>query len=65
MTVKAVDQAWIEANRFTRQCEALKMRIKLDSTVCPGGVAIKGCPESGAVRRASMDLTRALAELRK
>ena len=31
----------------------------------PSAGRITGCKESAAVRRASMDLTRALAELRK
>jgi len=50
-----------EARRFLEAGKKLETRIK------DGGTAlyISGCKESGAVRRASMDLSRALADLRK
>jgi hypothetical protein len=51
-----------EAAEFINRCQALK-RVLLTSNF--KYERIDGCKESGAVRRASMDLTRALAELRK
>lgn len=52
-----------EANRFLDRVKDLQKKCR------QGGVTIDGhiyaCPESGAVRRASMDLTRSLARLRR
>jgi hypothetical protein len=45
-----------EAERFLRAARKIKTDTRFDS--------IDASKESGAVRRASMDLTRALAELR-
>lgn len=47
-----------EAKRFLAAVNALSSREGADNY-------INGCKESGAVRRVSLDLTRALAELRK
>ena len=49
-----------EAKRFVSVAESALGKIKEDSLL-----QITGCKETGAARRASMDLTRALAELRK
>ena len=46
-----------EAKRLLDRIKALRAAEKANDYACPR--------ESGAVRRASMDLTRALADLRK
>lgn len=53
-----------ETKRFLKRLEALKQtdEYKAESTKYSG---ISGCIETGALRRASMDLTRVLARLRK
>jgi hypothetical protein len=53
-----LDTAEAEARRFLKAVAALRAVGKIS------GYQI-GTKESGAVRRASMDLTRALAELRR
>lgn len=50
-----------EAHRFLAKAEALQQAGESREKSNP----FSGSKESGAVRRASMDLTRALAELRK
>jgi len=47
-----------EARRFLKACDALNDRLSREEI-------ISGCKEAAAVRRASMDLSRALADLRK
>lgn len=56
MTADALDRAIAEAKRFLERAAAAKSALKTN----PYGVI-----EVSAVRRASMDLTRALAVLRK
>lgn len=56
----------LEAERFLRLVKELEDRTKLD--VANGDEyswPVVGLKESGALRRSSMDLTRALANLRK
>lgn len=48
-----------EAKRFIKKAEIAKKKMKEDR------YAVFGCKETGAAKRASMDLTRSLAELRK
>jgi hypothetical protein len=49
-----------EAERFIKRAEALQAVAKHDRQ------AMYDCPlEQGAIKRASMDLTRALADLRR
>jgi hypothetical protein len=52
-------QAVTECERFLAAAERLTARATADPTIWPG------CIETGSVRRASLDLTRALADLRK
>jgi len=55
MTYEKIKRALVQANNFiNRAFEALDEENR-----------ISGTKRSGALRRASMDLTRALAELRK
>lgn len=60
MNNETLNTAGIEAQRFLRAIESLK-------TAEQGNKAnyYTNPKESGAVRRASMDLTRALAQMRK
>lgn len=56
-----VQEAVTVARRFIGEVDKLKVRIKTD----PYLLNITGCKESAAVKRASLDLTRALSTLRK
>ena len=71
MRTTALDEAIAEAERFLKR--ARELRLKATGTADPvmklAGVRVSdylyGWPaEQGAVRRASMDLTRSLARLR-
>lgn len=57
MNMENVDAAVVEAKRFLNRVEQLS---EADRSSLPWG-----SKESGAVRRSSMDLTRALAEMRR
>ena len=59
MTIDNINTAIKEAQRFISVALKAKDRISKES------LAEFGCKETGACRRASMDLTRALTELRK
>lgn len=59
MKEENLNTAIAEAKRFLEKAKKLKTKAKKDDWW------YFGCKESGAVRRSSMDLTRALAELRK
>lgn len=52
-----------EAKRFLESIKKLRERTKENKYFVRHGY-ITGCAETGAVKRASMDLTRALADLR-
>jgi len=54
-----------EAQRFLRAVRALAAREAADKGAADNLRVGNGIKESGAVRRASLDLTRALAEMRK
>lgn len=56
-----VEIAVEEAKRFLAKAEDYLDRAKIDEWVRRDGY----CKESGAVKRASMDLTRALADMRR
>lgn len=60
MKIEAFEYAIEMAETFLEKADRLKAKIAEDSTyIYTGG------KDSGAVKRASMDLTRALAEMRK
>lgn len=73
MKIKNIDAAIAEAKRFIAHADALKSAKKKRHEQYKGTpwgehstVDNAHCPrEQGALRRASMDLTRALADLRK
>ena len=58
ITVAKIDLAIAEAERFIRAARAAKKRLSEDKDLLSS-------VETGTARRASMDLTRALATLRK
>lgn len=63
-----LDQAIIEATRFLTAAKALRASRKLQSHVTridPYQRSTRLPRESGTLRRASMDLTRKLADLRQ
>ena len=60
MNQKTLQAAISEAQRFLDLAKDLHMQSTHDDLIY-----IRGTARSGAVRRASMDLTRALADLRR
>ena len=56
-----IDKAASEAKRFLAAVKDLKERAREDAFIN----VFWGCKESGALRRASLDLTRALADMRR
>ena len=60
LTITKIDRATKETKRFMATANAAKQRIEDDRTV-----RITGCKETGALRRASMDLSRMLVKLRE
>jgi len=68
MARKGLPQSYLladaEARRFLNRLDALDEKLRADEDNASMTLMI-GCPESAAVKRASMDLTRALARLRK
>ena len=55
-----IKEAMKEAKEFIERAKAVLERRKIE-----GKAVYFGCKETGALRRKSMDLTRALARLRK
>lgn len=60
MSADKINIAVAEAERFIAKAKALRARRAKGDLY-----SFQGCRESGALRRASLDLTRALADLRK
>ena len=58
MNAQTVKDAMRAAKEFLRRAQAVEKYVTEDSWVNPS-------KESGALRRASMDLTRALADMRR
>lgn len=69
MKIENVELAIAEAKRFIAKAELLLVAKQTKRSYIYGGVehfyADSAPKQSGATRRASMDLTRALAEMRK
>lgn len=61
MRIEQIDRAEAEAKRFLERGAELRKKHARD---IQKGYPVAGTSQSGAVRRASMDLTRALADLR-
>jgi hypothetical protein len=64
MNVKKMRRAQDAAKEFLRAIDAIDSRAERDKEF-QRMVGIVGYRETGAARRASMELTRALADLRK
>lgn len=64
MNKSTITEVEAELRRFLSKLEALKAtdKFKAESSKYTG---VGGCPESAALRRSSLDLTKALAKLRK
>lgn len=62
MTKISLLNAIIEAERFIRKAQEAKEAIERNNLAIHLGF---GCKETAACRRASLDLTRALAQMRK
>jgi len=60
MKIEKLQIAIDESRRFIRNAEAAKKRLKEDQYA-----GFSGSKETAAAKRASLDLTRALADLRK
>lgn len=65
MTPQNIRIAICEAKRFIQVAEALLARTAADKDSAYRTYPMHGSKESGATRRASLDLTRSLAEMRK
>ena len=59
MNIETISKAEAEAREFIKRCKAVRKSAKEDN------YCFFGCQETGALRRQSMELTRALADLRK
>jgi len=57
-TLEKIDKVEKELKRFIRRMKACKQRLKEDPNLV-------GCKETAALKKASMDLSRVLVELRK
>jgi hypothetical protein len=64
MNTVTMRRARAEAQRFLATVAEMELRLSKDAGCNPASEWF-GCPESSALRRASMDLTRALAALRR
>lgn len=60
MNLKTMQKAKTEAKRFLKRISDLENRMAEDNCAF-----LYGCAETSAVRRASMELTRALANMRR
>jgi hypothetical protein len=65
LRIDKLNAAADEARRFLRAVKAVNERLKTDSDFARHINVGSGYKETGAARRASLDLTRALAEARK
>jgi len=63
MKIEEIKKAEAEAERFLSRVNDLW--DAMGQTNCKRYMMANGSPETGAVRRASMDLTRQLAKMRK
>jgi len=59
MKMENVDRAAEEAGRFLTLVGQLRVKVEQDK------YCMWGCKETAAVKRASLDLTRALADMRR
>jgi hypothetical protein len=60
ITLTTLTETIIEVNRFMAAAREAQARLASDRTL-----EVTGCKETGRARRASLDLTRALARMRR
>jgi hypothetical protein len=60
LTTEKIGVAIVETKRFLKKAKAAKKRLSEDSLAL-----ISGSKETAAMKRASMDLSRALTEIRR
>lgn len=60
-----IKKAEIEAKRFLERIEELRSGNQLPKIIVEANWHLTGSKETGALRRASLDLTRALSSMRK
>lgn len=65
MNINTVKSARTLAERFIRKADAILDNLGGEDEPSENHWPITGTKETGALRRASLDLTRALAEMRK
>jgi hypothetical protein len=65
MTYGALYEAIVEAERFLQRAKKLRLMVKDSYQGLHSKTYLSYGSDSSAVRRASMDLTRALARLRR
>lgn len=65
MNIHTIDTAMAEAERFIERAKALMGTMSKSPSVAGQNYTSMHPKESGAVKRASMDLTRSLADLRR
>lgn len=61
VTITTLDNSIREAKRFIREANLLKAEMKANGN----SYIITGTRQSGATRRASLDLSRSLSDLRR
>ena len=61
MNIQNIREAKEEAQRFLKKVEDVEARYAKESK----SMFLCGCSETGAVRRASLDLSKALSEMRR
>ena len=64
MNIENIWLAEIAAIEFLDRVEEVRKKMDEDGRISPGA-RVYGCAKSGALRRQSMELTRALAKMRK
>jgi len=64
MDISTIDEAIMEAKRFLKRAAAFKCRIKTDEQFSRFW-HITGGKETAALKRSSLDLTRALSAMRR
>ena len=59
MNIENLNEAINEAERFLEKAKVVREKVKVDNYV------FYGCKQTGALKRASMDLSRALSKIRR
>lgn len=65
MTKRDIDRVRVEMDRLRERLDVIQMMHSKGQGGWSAAVYLTSGPETAAIRRASMDLTRALADLRR